>query len=40
MIYQLKTIVTRAPATFLEDMVGIAAIFVVLVVGLSLPGMT
>lgn len=38
MIMQLKSIVTRAPGAVLEDMIGVAAIFVVLLVGLCLPG--
>ena len=40
MITTLKTIVSRAPATVLEDFIGVAAIFVVFVVGLNLPGLT
>jgi len=39
MISHLKTIITRAPGTFIEDTIGIAAIFVVLLVWLSLPGL-
>ncbi len=39
MISQLKTIVSRAPSTFLEDSIGGAALFVVLVVGFYLPGL-
>lgn len=39
MIAQVSRIITRQPSTVLEDLVGVAAIVVVLVVGLSLPGM-
>ncbi|MDA0222151.1 MAG: hypothetical protein QNL16_14925 [Rhodobacterales bacterium] len=40
MIIQLKNVITRAPGTFLEDAIGVAAIFVMLLVGLSLPGLS
>jgi len=40
MFTQISRIITRAPSNVLEDAVGVAAIFVVLFVGLSLPGMT
>lgn len=39
MIQDVKRILVRAPDTVLEDIVGCAAIVVVLLVGLSLPGM-
>ena len=39
MISQISRIISRAPSNILEDVVGVAAIFVVLIVGLSLPGM-
>jgi len=35
----LKTIATRAEATLLEDMLGAAALMVLLVVGLYLPSL-
>lgn len=40
MITQLKNVITRAPGTFLEDAIGVVAIFVMLLVGLSLPGLS
>jgi hypothetical protein len=39
MFTQLITIVSRAPRTLLEDSLGVAAIFVILMVGLTLPGL-
>ncbi len=39
MVSQIVKIVKRSPSSLLEDTVGCAAIFVVLLVGLSLPGM-
>lgn len=39
MFAQVKSIITRAPSTLLEDTIGLAAIFVMVVVGLSLPGL-
>ncbi len=39
MFTQIFRIFSRAPATILEDAVGVAALIVVLFVGLSLPGM-
>jgi len=39
MVSEITRIIARAPATLLEDTIGVAAIVVVLLVGLSLPGM-
>lgn len=39
MFTQISQIITRAPSAVIEDMIGVMAIFVVLLVGLSLPGM-
>jgi hypothetical protein len=39
MIRQATRIIARAPNTVLEDSIGVAAIFVVVFIGLSLPGM-
>jgi len=39
MIKSLINILTRSPADALEDALGLAAISVVVVVGLSLPGL-
>lgn len=38
MISQVTNILKRAPATVLEDMIGVTAIFIIIFVGLSLPG--
>lgn len=37
MLEQFKTIIARAPSAFVEDAIGLAAIFVMLMVGLSVP---
>lgn len=39
MVLQLSRILRRAPAQVLEDMIGLAAIFVILFIALSLPGL-
>jgi hypothetical protein len=35
---QISKLATHAPKTIIEDVLGLAAIFVILVVGLYLPG--
>ena len=39
MFTDLKAIVARSPATLAQDFAGAAALLVILVVGLSLPGL-
>ncbi len=39
MFAQIKTVVARSPETLLQDAVGAAALLVMLVVGLQLPGL-
>ena len=40
MLNTLTRIITRQPHHVVEDLVGVVAIFVVVFVGLSLPGLT
>ena len=40
MFTQVTRILTNQPSNVLQDAIGVAAIFVVLFVGLSLPGMS
>jgi hypothetical protein len=39
MIYAIKTVTRRAQGTFLQDLVGGTALFVMLLVGLHMPGL-
>lgn len=39
MFRQITSIIQHHPAEFLQDCIGLIALFVVLVIGLNLPGM-
>ncbi|WP_267899581.1 hypothetical protein [Gemmobacter lutimaris] len=39
MLKEVKAIITRSRATMLEDAVGAISLFVLLIVGLNLPGL-